>query len=498
MTSRKTSKHLHDAAGSSRDAAREAIAAGAAGARALRHLIASAAHHDGGAEHARGDRKRRGLQGVLGLAAKPKRGLRGKHRRNKTPSHGQGGKALRVADAKRQVRKQDRRGAPRDAVRAAVVGSTAAPFTALGWCLLAGVILAWPRERSDYRLEGRVGNHLTSLRDRLRDELSTHETEVAAVAGAEPGRGRDAHSPAEIPPRGWRDVLKRTWKEFGEDRIVAVSGGVTFFSLLALFPAMAAFVSLYGLVSNTQDVSKHLSILAGVLPADALKFIGEQMVRMAQANGSSLSFTFFTTLLVSLWSANWGVKALFDGLNIAYNEKEKRNFFKLNIVSLTFTLAAILFLVLAAVSVIAVPIVLGLFGFKLGLLGPVLAYARWPILLVGVSLGLAALYRFGPSRSKPKWAWITPGSAAAALLWLAASMLFSWYVASFGSYNKTYGSLGAVVGFLTWMWLSTIVVLFGAELNSEIEHQTAVDSTTGAPERLGARGAAMADEVAPA
>jgi membrane protein len=185
---------------------------------------------------------------------------------------------------------------------------------------------------------------------------------------------------------------------------------------------------------------------------------------------------------------------MFDALNVAYDEEEKRGFFSLNLRSLTFTLGAIVFILLAVGAIVVIPVVLNFVG--LGAVAEWLLWlARWPALLAGVVLGLAVLYRYGPSREQAEWKWITPGSVVAAVLWLIASMLFSWYVANFGSYNETYGSLGAAIGFMTWMWLSTTIVLLGAELNAEIEHQTAKDTTAGPDRPLGRRGAEVADTL---
>jgi membrane protein len=201
--------------------------------------------------------------------------------------------------------------------------------------------------------------------------------------------------------------------------------------------------------------------------------------------------------VISLWSANAGIKALFDALNAVYQEKEKRSFIRLNAVTLSFTIATIAFLLIALAAVVALPLILNYLPLP-GVTGLVLEIARWPILLVLVACGLTLIYRYGPSRTEPRWQWITWGSAFAAISWLAASALFSWYAANFGTFNKTYGSLGAIIGFMTWMWLSIIVVLVGAKLNAEIEHQTAAESTTGPPKPLGRRGAKMADTIGPA
>jgi membrane protein len=209
---------------------------------------------------------------------------------------------------------------------------------------------------------------------------------------------------------------------------------------------------------------------------------------------TTLGLTFLAGLLASLWSANAGMKSLFDAFNLVYNEPEKRSFIWLNAVSLTFTVLAIIFALIAIGVMVVVPIVLNFIGLG-GATEMVVKFARWPALLIVVSVALAVLYRYGPSREKPQWRWITWGSGLAAVSWMVVSILFSWYAENFGSYNKTYGSLGAIIAFMFWIWLSIIVVLIGAELNAETEHQTAQDTTTGRPKPLGARGAAMADTV---
>jgi membrane protein len=317
-------------------------------------------------------------------------------------------------------------------------------------------------------------------------------TEIEVSEAREPGRGRDATAPARIPLRGWKDIAVRTWQEFNNDRVPAVAGSVAFFGLLAVFPALAAFVSLYGLVADVQTARDQLDILAGLLPRDALNFVGEQMLRIAQGRDESLGLAFVFSLGLSLWSANAGMKALFDGLNIAYEEKEKRGFIRLNLIALGFTLGGIAFILGVLAVVVALPVALNL--LRIPVEDPMWTL-RWPLLLGVVMVALAVLYRYGPSRRQARWRWVSWGSVAASLLWVVASMAFSFYVSRFAHYDRTYGSLGAVVGFMTWMWLSVIVVLVGAELNAEIEHQTAVDSTVGAPKPMGTRHAKMADTL---
>jgi membrane protein len=366
---------------------------------------------------------------------------------------------------------------------------------AAAWFGVAIAILAWPSKAYGRRLSAssEPPPRLPWWKRLFSANLGAPvRTEIELSESREPGRGRDAAAPAEIPAPGWKDILWRTWREFHNDRVPAVAGSVAFFGLLAVFPALAAFVSLYGLVADVHAAREQLNLLAGLLPSDALNFVGDQMLRIADGRDDRLGLAFVASLALSLWSANAGMKALFDGLNVAYEEKEKRGLIRLNAIALTFTVGGIVFVLAVLGLVVALP-------FALGFLGYVgenpMWMLRWPLLLGVVVVALAGLYRYGPSRRHARWRWVSWGSVAAALLWLVASMAFSWYVGRFAFYDRTYGSLGAVVGFMTWMWLSVIVVLFGAELNAEIEHQTAVDSTVGAPKPMGARHAKMADTL---
>jgi membrane protein len=269
-------------------------------------------------------------------------------------------------------------------------------------------------------------------------------------------------------PHSVRDVAAHIWTNIGCHRVLAIAAGVTFYALLAIFPAIAAIVALYGLFADTHTIVTQLNSLAGLLPGGAIDVIGDQIGRIASRPHSSLGFTFIVGLVVSLWSANAGMKAMFDALNVVYNTEERRGFIKLNAVSLSFTLGAIALLLGAMAGVVVVPIVLNALPME-SLTAPALGYARWPLLLILIGLGLSVIYRFGPNREHAQWRWISWGSAVAAIAWLAASLLFSWYAANFGSYNQTYGSLGAVIGFMTWMWLSSIVVLLGAEIDAVME-----------------------------
>ena len=310
----------------------------------------------------------------------------------------------------------------------------------------------------------------------------------------QPGRGRYATTPWQIPWAGWKDILWRTYGQIGDDRLLAVAAGVVFYGLLAIFPAVTAFVSLYGLFAKASTISDHLSLTAGFIPSGGVEIIQEQINRVTAKGDARLGLAFAFSLGLALWSANAGMKAVIDALNVTYNEKEKRGFIKLNLISLALTGGAILSLLVALGSIVVLPLMLSSFGLG-GWTETLLRFSRWPVLFCLVVFGLAVLYQFGPSRKSPRWEWLSVGSVTAAIAWLVGSALLSWYLANFANYDATYGSLGAAIGMMIWMWMSSIVILVGAELNSEIEHQTALDSTTGHEKPLGQRGAAMADTV---
>jgi membrane protein len=291
-------------------------------------------------------------------------------------------------------------------------------------------------------------------------------------AGTEAGKRtpQSAADPSGFPTQGWKAVLWSAWARFNKDRILLVAAGVTFYLLLAIFPAIAALVSLYGLFADRGALGAQMSLLDGVLPGGGVDLLREEVARIAANRQGTLSAAFLFSLAASLWSANSGMKGLFEGMNVVYEVDEKRSFIRLNLQSLGFTFAAMIF-VLASLGVIVVfPIVLDFLGLA-GSVSMVLRLARWPLLFFGLVLALAVLYGYGASRSRPTWRWITWGSAIASAFWLVVSILFSWYVANFGSYNATYGSLGATIGFMTWIWLSISIVLFGGELNAQLERQ---------------------------
>ncbi len=312
---------------------------------------------------------------------------------------------------------------------------------------------------------------------------------------AEPGRGRAAEAPHEIPRKGWIDILWRAGASYFGDRLGFLAGGVTFFTVLSLFPTLAAFVALYGLFADPTTAWGHMYFLQDILPDAVANFFGEEMRRLAGDRKPALGLTLAGTVLAALWTANAAVRALFYGLNIVYHETEKRNVVAYNLVCMVFTVGGIGFLLVATGLVVAAPLVLT----PLGLLEEVsrLTPLRWLALLAVYVVALTLVYRYGPCRARAKWRWLTPGGLVAALLSLVFSGAFSLYLSEIADFSRTYGSLGAMMGFLLWTWLSAQAILIGGALNAAIEHQTAVDSTTGAPRPLGERGATVADTVGP-
>ena len=307
-------------------------------------------------------------------------------------------------------------------------------------------------------------------------------------------RGRHAATPSQLPAKGWKDILWRVVSEFSEDRVTLIAAGATFYLLLALFPALAAFVSIYGFVADPTTIAEHIAFLGGVLPSGGVELIQSQLESLVSQDQASLSFGFIFGLLFALYSANNGILTMFEAMNIAYDETEKRSFIKRYGLSFLFTLGAILIGILFIVSVGVVPAVLALIGLG-SVAETLIQWLRWPVMFLAAMFGISLLYRYGPSRTRAKWRWVSWGSAIATLVWVVASVAFSWYLTNFADYNATYGSLGAVIGFMMWTWISVVILLFGAELNSEMEHQTAQDSTVGPEKPIGSRGASMADTV---
>lgn len=307
-------------------------------------------------------------------------------------------------------------------------------------------------------------------------------------------RGRQAERPRDIPREGWWDILVRTKREVSRDNVSIVAAGVAYFAFLSIFPALAAILALYGLVADPAQVQQQIMATAGGLPEEVRTLLSEQMTRLAAQTSRSLGWGAAIAILVALWSANRAVSALVTALSIAYDEDERRGFFKRTALTLAFTVGGILVVVVASGLVIVVPAVLARVGLS-DAARTIIDVLRWPLLAAAVLLALAVLYRYGPSRATPRWRWVTWGSVLATALWLVASYGLSFYVSRFGNYNETYGSIAGIAILLLWLYLGAYLVILGAELNGQIEHQTARDSTEGAPSPLGRRGAFHADTV---
>jgi membrane protein len=317
---------------------------------------------------------------------------------------------------------------------------------------------------------------------------------MARSATVDDGRGRRAERPQEIPKPGWRDVLVRTKNEISDDHVSMIAAGVAFYGLLAIFPAIAALISIWGLMFDPRQIEQQIALVSSALPQQAASIITDQARKIASGAGAGMSIAAIGGILLTLYSASKGMKALIEGLNVIYGEEEKRGFIKLNLAALALTLGLIVVMILSLGLIIVAPAILGSLGLG-STVEALVTYLRWPILLVVAIVGLAVLYRFAPSRNQPRWRWVSWGAAIATALWIIGSIAFSVYVRNFGNYNETYGSLGAVVILLMWFWLSAFIVLLGAELNSEMEHQTAEDTTRGRPQPMGRRGAHVADTV---
>ena len=308
------------------------------------------------------------------------------------------------------------------------------------------------------------------------------------------GRGRRARKPSTVPARGWKDVLFRIARQVGEDRVLLVAAGVTYFLLLALFPALTAIISVYGLIVDQGTVQEHINRLAGFLPEGGQQIIEEHVSRFVEQGAPTLGTALFISLAIATWSASSGVRALIQAMNVAYGETEKRGIFRLYLLAVGFTLSAVLSALVTLACVVAVPALVASVNIGWGTewLVQLGAYAVLAAFLLVV---LAVLYRYGPSRKQARWRWITPGAVFAVVLIAAVSAVFSWYTANFANYERTYGSLGGLIGFMTWVWICVTAVILGAILNAETEHQTARDSTVGPTAPLGQRGARMADTV---
>jgi membrane protein len=359
------------------------------------------------------------------------------------------------------------------------------------------------RPRGGQRFQPHVASHRGDVSDPEKDDstMATRSPGYTDKPMARPsdaherGRGRNARKPSEVPAPGWLDILARTKQQLTEDNLTIVAAGVAFYGFVSVVPALGATIAIYGLVADPANVTDQVMSLASVVPEEVMPMLQEQMKRITTNTGAA-GFSAILGVLIALYSSANATKALISGLNIAYDETEKRGFLKLTLIAMVLTIGAIIAAALAIGLVAVLPSVLKHLNIS-GTVETVLNIARWPILIGGFISSLAVLYRFGPCRTDAKWRWVSPGAVVAAILWLIGSLLFSLYVSKVGSYDKTYGPLGAVVVFLMWLYISALSVLVGAEFNSEMERQTKRDTTEGAEKPLGQRGATSADTVGP-
>jgi membrane protein len=310
------------------------------------------------------------------------------------------------------------------------------------------------------------------------------------------GKGQAADTPREIPKQGWWDILKRVYASLKDKNLSILAAGVAFYAMLSVFPALAALIALYGLAADPATVQRQINDIQGIIPGEAQKLIATYLKSIVSSSSSKLGISLIASVLIAFWSARAGAVSLMQALNITYEEEEKRGTIRFQAIAILMTVTAVLFAIVALTLVAAVPAAVQFLPFSknLKIIGVI---APWPILIALVAVGLAATYRFAPSRREAKWRWVSWGGVLATVVWLAASAGFSFYVAKFGNYDKTFGSLGAVVVLLTWLYLSAYIVLMGACLNAEMERQTGRDTTSGAEKPMGHRGARMADEPPP-
>jgi membrane protein len=343
-----------------------------------------------------------------------------------------------------------------------------------------------------YTLPMSIDARLEELKQNLAHLRERGGSKTKELAHA--GRGREAEHPGEIPPRGWKDILWRAWAEISDQNLFLIAGGVTYAVLLALFPGLAALVSLYGLAFDTTQIEKQVAALSDVLPRQTQELLSQQLHSLVEGSSGALGFAAIVGLLLALWSASRGMSGLITAINIAYEEKERRSFLRFNLIAIGLTIGLVVggILAIALIAVLPAAVQLLTVGSATKWL---LLLVHWPLLIILVLAGLAVLYRFGPDRDKPQWRWVTPGAIAATVFWIVASVAFTVYVANFNSYDKTYGSLGGVVILLTWLYLSALMVLLGAVINAQSERQTRKDSTEGAPRAMGRRGAHAADTL---
>jgi membrane protein len=308
--------------------------------------------------------------------------------------------------------------------------------------------------------------------------------------------GHQAKSPWQMPARAWKDIASRTWKRTWQDNVGLVAAGVTYYGFLAFVPLLGMIVLGYGFIADPETVVSNVRAMTEILPPDVATLIADQLIAAVKMTRETKGFGVVVALLIALYGGTNGAGAIISALNIAYEEKEKRSLGRFYLLAASMTFAAVVLAVFAIASATSLAFLANLLPGASGVVVGFGKIAGYVILTLVAAAVAATLYRFAPSREHARWTWITPGSLLAAISWLLLTLAFSFYVTSITDYQATYGSLGTVIVLLTWIYLSAYALVFGAELNSEIEHQTAMDSTTGKPKPMGSRGAWAADHVA--
>lgn len=332
--------------------------------------------------------------------------------------------------------------------------------------------------------------------DDISQEGQTQEGVLEDVEEKVPakGRGREARSPLQIPARGWKDILLRVYRRTMQDRLGLIAAGVTFYGIMGLFPAIVALVSVYGLLTDASALQDQISFLAGYLPPNVLDLLSTELQRISQSSDGSLGVAAIVSIVLALWSVSTAVRAAFQALNVAYGEAEERAIWRLYGTAFAVAIAIIILAVVVVNVIVVLPLLLNALGFSersdfyMRLLSA-------PLFFVVMVASASVLYRLGPSRKDARWHWISFGSVLFSVIWIAAALGVSFYLSRFADYSATYGSLGAVIGLMLWIYVTAYIFLIGAEINAEIEHQTAVDTTVGPEKPMGERGAHVADTL---
>ena len=354
-----------------------------------------------------------------------------------------------------------------------------------------------PEESADVPPEERPDTDMDVAADlpaAAADDAFRANATVDQRVARQPGRGREAESPLGIPAKGWWDIVRRVFAKVGAQNVSILAAGVSFYAMLALFPALGAIVTTYALIADPSDVATHFTSLSEILPPDVASIIDGQLETLTGQATQGLGIGLVFSILFAIWSARRGVDALVRAVTVAYDERETRGFIRMNVLTYVMTLGAVMLLVTTIALLVALPALLAFLPLS-GLATLAGRAGGWVLFFAVVMFALGVLYRYAPPRRSAQWRWLSPGAFVATLLWIAGSAGFSFYVANFGSYNETYGTLGAIIVLLMWFFLSAFSIVLGAALNAEMEHQTSLDTTTGFPKPMGERGAFVADTV---